>query len=201
MFQLQYGGGRFQELFYYLDYWGLSDVILPFILIFTIIYAVLQKVNLFAEPKFNGVIALAISLITVIPHVLGKYPTGMDIITIINTSLPEAVLLIVAIVMVLILTGIVWGEEVGKSAFAGFIAILAAVILAVIFISSVVPTPVSWIISQIDPALQTLIIGLLVFGLVFYYVVKGGKGAAGTTQTAEGFVKGAQKFFKDIFSK
>jgi hypothetical protein len=198
MFQLQYGGGRFQELFYYLEYWGLSEVILPFILIFTIIYAVLQKVQLFAEPKFNGVIALAISLITVIPHVLGKYPAGMDIITIINTSLPQTALLIVAVLMVLVLTGLVWGDETKTSAFAGFVALLAAAILVVIFVSSIVPTPVSWIISQIDPALQTLIIGILVFGLVFYYVVKGGK--TGTT-TSEGFVKGAQKFFKEIFQK
>jgi len=188
MFQLQYGGGRFQEIFYYLEYWGLSEVILPFILIFTIIYAVLQKVALFAEPKFNGIIALAISLITVIPHVLGKYPAGMDIVTIINTSLPETALLIVAVLMLLIMTGLIWGKAPTEGIFAGVVAILAAIVLIIIFISPITPIP---IISQIDPALQTLIIVIIVFGLVFWYVTKE-KG------TGNGW-ENAQKALKNIF--
>lgn len=169
MFQLQYGGGRFQEMLYYLEYWGLSDVILPFILIFTIVFAVLQKIQLFTDRKFNGVIALAISMITVVPHVLGKYPSGMDIVTIINTALPEASLLIIAIVMLLVLTGIIWGKAHGEGIFAGFVAIIAAIILALIFISPITPIP---IISKLDPALITLIVGIIVFGLIFWYVTK-----------------------------
>ncbi|MEM4263431.1 MAG: hypothetical protein QW666_00865 [Candidatus Woesearchaeota archaeon] len=176
MFQLQYSGGRFQELFYYLEDWGLSDVILPFILIFTIVFAVLSKIQLFAENKYNSVISLAIALMVVIPHTLGKYPPGMDIVTIINTALPEATLLIIAIVILLILTGLLWGEAPKSGLFIGIVAIIAILILASIFLSTITPIP---IISNLDPRLITLIVGILVFGLIFLYVGSKGKPGAG----------------------
>ena len=46
---------------------GLTDVLLPFLLIFTIVFAVFQKTEILGKGKknFNGVIALVIALATV----------------------------------------------------------------------------------------------------------------------------------------
>lgn len=190
MFQLQYSGGRFQDLFYYLEEWGFAEVILPFILIFTVIFAVLAKIQLFKENKYNSVIALAIALMTVIPHALGKYPAGMDIVTIINTALPEATLLIIAIVILLILTGLLWGEAPKSGLFTGFIALIAVLILAAIFLSTITPIP---IISNLDPRLITLIVGILVFGIIFLYVGSSGGDKGGGLA---GAIKAAKELFK-----
>jgi len=172
----QYGGGIFQDTFYYLQQWGILDVLVPFILIFTIVYAVLQKINIFAPKgaadksagkRFNAIIALAITLTAIIPHVLGTYPAGTDIIVIINNSLPEVVLLIVAVVLLMVMLGLLYGEWPMSTPLAGIAAIIAAVILVGIFVSNIVTIP---ILSYLDPQLQTLIIVIIVFGLVFLYV-------------------------------
>jgi hypothetical protein len=174
----QYGGGIFQDTFYYLQQWGILDVLIPFMLIFTIVYAVLQKINIFAKKdatgkdigagkRFNAIIALAITLTAIIPHVLGTYPPGTDIIVIINNSLPEVVLLIVAVLLLMIMLGLVYGEWPAGTALAGIAAIGSAVILIGIFLSNIITIP---ILSYLDPQLQTLIVVIVVFGLVFLYV-------------------------------
>jgi hypothetical protein len=167
----QYGGGMFQDTFYYLQQMGISDVIIPFILIFTILYAVLQKINLFGDQsqRFNAVIALAISLTTIIPHVLGTYPPGSDVVVMINNALPEVVFLIIGVVLLLVLLGFAWGDDTTKSATAAIVAVIAAGILIVIFASEAIPVP---ILSYLDPQLRTLLIVILVFGLVFWYVTR-----------------------------
>ena len=48
---------------------GVSDVLLPFVLIFTIVFGVLQKTDIFGQNKknFNAIIALVVALSVVIP--------------------------------------------------------------------------------------------------------------------------------------
>ena len=54
-----------------LESYGLLDALLPFLLIFTVIFAIMQKTKFLGEGKknFNVVIALVIALIVVLPHV------------------------------------------------------------------------------------------------------------------------------------
>jgi len=165
----QYGGGMFQDTFYYLQQWGVLDVLVPFVLIFTILFAVLQKIKIFGEEakRFNAVIALAITLTAIVPHILGTYPPGMDVIAIMNASLPETVLLIVAVVLLMVMLGLIWGEWPEYSMISGVAAILGGIILIGIFVANIIDVP---ILSWISPEVQTLIIVLVVFGLIFLYV-------------------------------
>ncbi|MBD3304556.1 hypothetical protein GF343_05410 [Candidatus Woesearchaeota archaeon] len=165
----QYGGGMFQDTFYYLQQWGVLDVLVPFVLIFTIIYAVLQKIQLFGTEgkRFNAIIALAITLTAIVPHILGTYPPGMDVIAIMNASLPETVLLIVAVVLLMVMMGLMYGNWPEETPLSGIAAIIAAIILVGIFLSNIIEIP---ILSYISPEVQTLIIVLVVFGLIFLYV-------------------------------
>ena len=68
------------------------DLLLPFLLIFTIVFAVLQKSNILGKDKrnFNSVIALVVSLSVVIPHITGSYPAGFDVVEIIQIFLFES---------------------------------------------------------------------------------------------------------------
>jgi len=99
---------EFPDFLIRLEEMGLLDSLLPFILIFTIIFAVLQKTKIIGEGRkqFNTVIALIMSLMVVIPHVTGRYPPGQDIVLIINTALPQVSILIVAVLAALLLIGV-----------------------------------------------------------------------------------------------
>ena len=63
-----------------LESWGLTDVLLPFLLIFTLVFAVLQKTEILGDDKknFNVIIALVLGLLFVVPHIAGAYPIGYD---------------------------------------------------------------------------------------------------------------------------
>ncbi|GAG35226.1 unnamed protein product, partial [marine sediment metagenome] len=58
-----------EEFIRVLESWGLTDVLLPFLLIFVVMFAILQKTRILGEDKkrFNMVIALVIGLMVVIP--------------------------------------------------------------------------------------------------------------------------------------
>ena len=167
----QYGGSAFTNIFYDLQQWGVFEVLIPFVLIFTIIYAVLTKTQIFAEKRFNSIIAVTITLITIIPHILGTYPPGMDVVNIINNSLPEVSLLIVAVVMLMIMTGLLYGEWPTKTPVSAIAAALGGILLIGIFLSNFITIP---ILSYIDPQMQSVIIVLIIFGLVFLYVTSDG---------------------------
>src|SRR3989344_1658566 len=120
----------FQDAIFYLQRIGVYDIILPFLLIFSILFSVLQKVTIFSGPerkRLNITVALAIALLSVIPHTLGNYPGGIDVVNVINNSLPQIALLIIAIIMVLLMMGVVRQEEgiPKKSSFLTIIGVLS----------------------------------------------------------------------------
>ena len=100
----------FDTLLNIVESYGVVDFLLPFILVFTISYAVLGKTNMLGtNNRFNVIIALVLGLLFVIPHVTGQYPAGYDPVLIMNQSLPSISLVAVAIFSVLILLGIFGG--------------------------------------------------------------------------------------------
>src|SRR3989338_8359058 len=122
-------------LAYYLESLGLLDFFLPFILVFTITFAVLQKINLFEDKRFAGVIAFAAGLLFVIPHITGNYPAGYDPVQVINESLPSVALVGIAVVMILVLLGVFGHGGLGEK-FNPLIAIGAIGFILYIFGSS-----------------------------------------------------------------
>lgn len=162
------GGGMFSNFIYWLDFWGVREIILPFILIFTIFFAVLQKVHLFGkkDKKYNVAIALAVALLVIIPHATGGYPPNMDVVNIINDSIPEVALLVIVVVMLLMMIGIGFGTTYGI-AITGWVSLIAAIVLIFIFVGAMTPLP---ILQYIDPSIQALIVILLVFGLIVWFV-------------------------------
>lgn len=166
----------FGNFVYWLDYWGVRDIILPFILIFTIFFAVLQKIDLFktkvdnkevSGKKYNVALALAIALLTIIPHATGMYPAQYDVVNIINDSIPEVALLVIVVVLVLMMLGLGFGEATYARRITGWIAVLAGIVLIMIFLGNLFPMG---FLSYIDPSIQALIVILLVFGLVVWFV-------------------------------
>jgi predicted RNA-binding protein with TRAM domain len=111
---------NFNDVIGMLEKAGVADVLLPFILVFTIVFAVTEKIHLFSKretvtkgdktevvysdaKKFHGIIAMAMGFAVVIPHVTNTYPPKYDIVNIINQALPNVSVIIVAIVAMLVL--------------------------------------------------------------------------------------------------
>ncbi|MBW2983879.1 hypothetical protein KY361_02090 [Candidatus Woesearchaeota archaeon] len=164
-----------------LESWGLTDVMLPFLLIFVIIFAVLEKTKLFGEEKrnINTVLALVFALLVVIPHVTHSYPAGFDVVQILNDALPAVSLVIVGILMLLVLIGIFGQEKV----FLGMTAPGWITFISILLIIGIFGNAAGWWASGLTPWLErnfgsdaiAIIIMLLVFGVIIAWIT-GGEG-------------------------
>jgi len=166
----------FENFIAMLDMWGVTDVLLPFILVFTVVYATLQKTKILGDGRkqFNVIIALVMGLGVVIPHVVGRYPFNFDPVDVINTALPQVSIIIVAILMLLLIIG-VFGSDIdfAGTSLSGWIVVLAFIAVVAIFGSAVgwFSMPL-WLIFLQDPELQALIVMILVFGIIIWFITK-----------------------------
>jgi len=191
-----YGAGRLSGPFYYLESLGLTDVILPFILIFAVSYAVIKKSNIFKDnPKVDTIVALVLSLSVVIPHVLGRYPPNADVVNIINTALPNIGAVLIALVMFFVLVGI-WGASPSwGGSLHSIVVILSILVVGYVFgrAAGWFTSVPSWLYWLTAPDTLALIVIILVFGLIVSYVTgSDNKGTPG---------EGMLKAFSDLFEK
>ncbi len=155
-----------------LQQWGVVDVLLPFILVFTISFAILQKSQILGDKKnFNVVVALVLGLLFIVPHITGTYPVGYDPVVVMTASLPSISLVAVASIMLLLLLGIFGGDF--KDAAMPFIVFGAVAFVVYIFGSSLNfwtgPYDLfSWWTSE----LTQLLIIILIFGLIVHWITK-----------------------------
>jgi len=165
----------FQDFITHLDQWGVVDVFLPFLLFFTVIFAVLEKVKVFGDKgrRFNVIVALVMALAVVIPHVMGLYAEGADVVDIVNHAIPNVAVFVIAILMIFVLLGL-WGAKptwAGKA--TGWLAFIATIIVIFIFVHAAGWTwgnlP-SWLSFLDDPSTVGLIVVVLVFLILIAYI-------------------------------
>ncbi|HLC97300.1 MAG TPA: hypothetical protein VJC21_00775 [Candidatus Nanoarchaeia archaeon] len=179
-------------LAYYLENFGIIDFFLPFIIVFTIVFAVLQKAKILGEPtkvgKMNAVIALVLGLLFVVPHVTGTYPSGYDPVQIMNEALPGISLVGIAVIFSLILLGI-FGKKYADTA-NPLIAILAVGFVGYIFGSSL-----GWwrgpydVFSWWTTETTELMIIVAIFAVIVWLITK---------KEGTGFLGGAKKGYEAL---
>lgn len=156
--------------------WDIIEFLVPFLLVFTIVYAVLQKTKILGDGRknYNVIVALVMGLAVVVPHFTGMY-TSFDPVYVINSSLPQVSIILVAIVMVLLIIGVFGNEfDIAGTSLAAWVAIAAIVLVALIFGSSVgwfsLPTWLGFL--AINPDLQALIVMILIFAIIIWFITK-----------------------------
>ncbi len=179
----------FGKLTYYFEQFGVLDFLLPFLLVFTIAFAILQKIQLLGDAKASGkkyhiIVAFALGLAFVVPHIMGTYPLGYDPVQVMNETLPSISLVSISAIMLLLLMGIFGTSFAAKA--APIIALAAVGFIIYIFGSSLG----FWLgpydaFSWWTPETTELMIVLLVFGLVVWFITKEPK----TAGTSDGFKK------------
>ncbi|MCK4669594.1 MAG: hypothetical protein KAT43_00200 [Nanoarchaeota archaeon] len=168
---------------------GALDVILPFLLIFVIFFAALQKTEILGKgkegKKYNVVISLVIALLIIIPHVvygtadftdgrLGGALTGYpDVVEIINNSLPSISLWIVGILMVMLMIGIFAPPTWTEFPFKSWILWGSIIVVGYIFGNSAglfkdLPGPLRFINT---PQNQAALLIILIFGIIIYFII------------------------------
>ena len=166
-----------EEFIRILDSWGLTDVMLPFLLIFVVIFALIAKTRVLGEDKkkYNLVVALVIALLVVIPHVLNYYPDEADVVDIMNTALPQVSLIAVAVIMLLILVGLFGGEAKWMgSSLSGWIAIVAFIIILIIFGGAAGWWyDWSWFYDFFGVETVAIIVMILVFAIIVWWITRG----------------------------
>jgi len=94
-----------------LENYGLSQIILPFLLIFIILFSIFQKAKILSEKKqINMAISIVIALIPIVIHATGRLPERYDPVNIINQAIPGIALVIVSILSFLLIIGIFGGK-------------------------------------------------------------------------------------------
>ncbi len=189
----------FEYLVYSLENMGLADVILPFIIVFTIIFAALQKSRILGKDskRFNVMIALVMGLAVVIPHVMHVYPPYGDVVEIMNRALPNVSLIAIAFVMVMLLLGIIGGEIdfAGKS-LGGIAAAISILAVIIIFVASagyfeIMPWWLQWVN---DPYTVEVVVAVLVFGVIIWFITKDSTEV--TAKKKENFFEGLADIWK-----
>ncbi len=188
---------QLEEFIRILESWGLTDVLLPFMIFFVIIFAILQKTRILGEEKrrFNAIISFAIAMLVVVPHVLGKYPPGADVIDIMNEAIPNVSIIVIAVIMLLIIVGVLGGERnwLGGS-LSGWFAIAALIIVIWVFGSAAGWwIGLEWFNNFFGSDTIAIVIMVLVFAIVIWWITRSdGEQKAGALQRIS-------NSFKDFF--
>ena len=161
---------------------GIFDIVLPFLLVFTVVYGIFEKTKVFGaegdKKNLNAMVAFVIGFFVV---------AATQIVDIMQAALPYIMLLLVLIIMFMVVFGAtlaggeinIW-EHMGSSkmkgifAFGLFMAIIAIVLGAIGSLQDLI----DWIFLKFTgPVLSTIIL-LLVVGIFMYLVV--GKSSSGS---------------------
>src|SRR3990167_1636272 len=162
-----------QYLFLQLQGFGLYEFVLPFLLVFTIVFAILEKIRIFGtrpnvEPKtnINAVVALVIGLFFV---------NNFIIISRLNYFLPKICLFIIILIMTLVLFGIL-GANVEKG--LGPILVFVGAIASVIFIYwSLAPIlDIDFLVPFWVQIYWTTLLVLAIIIIIIFAVIGGGGG-------------------------
>ena len=91
---------------------GVYDVILPFLLVFTIIFAILEKSKVFGTEKIEGVEYTRKNLNAMVAFTIGFFViASTQIVAAINTALAHMVLLMLLALCFILLIGVFWTGE------------------------------------------------------------------------------------------
>lgn len=163
---------------------GLFDVVLPFLLVFAIVFAVLEKTKVLgtegkgeSKKNLNTLVAFVIAMLTVATN---------KVVNAINSALPNIVLIIVSFLAFLLMIGIFYGSEElnfrekHKSLFYGFLTVSLIALILIVLNSLVLNNNQTWleflieyVVNNLSGPVVTSVIFLIVAIVAIIYITKG----------------------------
>jgi hypothetical protein len=180
-----------------LDRTGFLAIFLPFMLIFVIVFAVLQKSHILGKGdekrKFNVILALVMGLSVVVPHALGRYPPESDPVIIINNVLPNISLVMLGVISFLLIIGVFGANiKVGGIGINAVIVIFSAIaVISTFGVAAGWFGDLPWWLSFLrDESTQILFVTILIMGIVIFFITAPAKKEGSKTSFGD--------FFKDM---
>lgn len=176
-----------KAVFVVLEDLGVVNVVIPFVIIFIILFAVFEKVKMFKDSKVNAVLAVIISFIAI---------AAVDVAKNINLFSYYLVLLLFGGIIILIFLGIFGGmpdvltKERKWWTMIVFFVLLSMALLYGLYAAGVRPDlgPVSYAwLSRLVP----IAVAILVFILIVWFITSGGDKAAAAGAGAGAAAKGS----------
>ena len=166
----------------FFDQFGVFDVLLPFLLVFTVVYAILQKTHILGEGKDNldAMVAFVIGLLVV---------AASKVVVVINEALPQVMVLVIVGLGFLLMLGIfakpdgTFFDKIGDTA-RTIIMIIMSIAVVLIFLSVIENDDGdSWLSYGWNYMLDnwsgavfgSIVLFLLVIGAIFFVVGGGDK--------------------------
>ena len=176
----------------FLQEFGLFDVILPFLLVFTLVFAILEKTKIFGvegkeqlpRKNLNAMVAFAIAFFVV---------SAVNIVGAFQVALPWVALVLVVLVCFLLLSGVFFEESKDKTIFSLFsqhkalttwmVVILLLVVLYIFLYAFNLHTYIFGLFSDGGQSgtILTSVILLLLLGASMWYVAGGGNKKEGSS--------------------
>lgn len=185
-----------------LERMGVADVLLPFLLIFTISYAVLIRLPLFNvtggnKKGFSIAIAFVLAMLVVFPHVTGDYSAtffGKSAVDLINESLPFVGVWMVIGLGALLLMGM-FGLDIKKGEFlSGLLGFFSFIVVLYIFGSSAGWFRNIQILRYLGPDTQAILLVLGVF-VLFVYLITGEDPGQGQDSSLDKVINAIKRSF------
>jgi len=174
-----------EEAIRFLERFGFFSVILPFLLVFVVVYGLLEKTKIFGTQKIddkeysrkniNAMVAFVIGLLVV---------AARPIVTALQTSLPNVVMLIIILLAVLVAIGMFWSGEKEFSLFKelpklSYVLIVVIILILVgIFLQSfgALSNVLEFFYRNWDRPMVTSIGLLIIVAIIIWLIVREGKG-------------------------
>lgn len=184
------GVSAFRDVLEFFDRLGVYDVILPFILVFTIVFAIFERTKIlgtekvageeYAKKNLNAMSAFVIAFLVV---------ASAQMVSLINSALPKIVILLFLGVFFLLLVGIFYSEKEEVLLSSGwkimFMVIMFVGIVAIFLYS--IPTEsgepfLTWMMEFVmsnysTTAVSSIIMMIVVIGFMLYVIKEPGKGS------------------------
>lgn len=157
----------------FLKDFGLFDVILPFLFIFAIIFAILEKTmvlgkeNNLPKKNINSIVALVIALIFV---------SANKLVNTLTNALPNVALIIVIFVSFLLMLGVFWKSEefdfkTNEKNWYKLFSVVAFIAMILIFLGAYEVSPgvsilSNWVSSIGSGQMNDIIGGVVVLGII-----------------------------------
>jgi uncharacterized membrane protein len=169
----------YEEVFQFLVRLGLVDVILPFLLVFTITYATLRRTEFLKDNRINAMVAFVMGFFAVM---------AVNILNIINIAIAYFVLLLIVALMLALLFGLI-GAQVGNKnkILTGIIAGVAVIFLFLALVQAeIIEQDKFWIFLII-----MLILGAIIYAIQHHY--KGKSAPAKKSEPKRASAEGEQE--------
>ncbi len=160
----------------FLQEFGFFDVILPFLLVFTIVFGILEKTKIFGVDKVGGEEYPKKGINSMIAFVIGFFVVAArQVVESIQVSLPQVVLVLVLLISFMLLVGSFMGDkQFNLEQHKGWLAFLMVVIfisVILIFLNSF-----GWLQFIIDYLAEStyllvpIVLVIVVIGAILYVV-------------------------------